>query len=104
MQLTVKQTGWWVYKEALAQREDFTTYGALRGAAGTVESVGRLPAEYRESVSTADYVVYSYVTPIAWHVSGRGWEMPDEHYSATTSAHQGKIRTAISQLREEATS
>lgn len=56
---------------------------------------GQLPSEHYEKVKHADYVVWSYATPIAWETYGI-WHMPDKHYSQTTTTHQGKIRTALS--------
>lgn len=58
---------------------------------------GYLPREYRDEFYAAnmDYVVYSYSTPIAWHVPGEGWTVPDVKYSRTTSRHQGIVRRAI---------
>lgn len=51
------------------------------------------------------YVVYSYSTPIAYRISvmvlGENvneWIVPDHKYSVTTSKHQGKVRTALSQI------
>lgn len=61
--------------------------------------LGQLPAEHRQGIGWADYVVYSYQTPIAWHVShgdDRYWVQPDVKYSATTTTHQGKIAVALS--------
>ena len=34
------------------------------------------------------YVVFSYETPIAVYVEGRGWWMENSKYSATTTTHQ----------------
>lgn len=111
--------GWWQFTEPLRNLEAFDTHGALRGMPGNATgwSLGQLPGEYHDSVGRADYVVYSYNTPIAWHVPNRnigftlgdgtpapiepGWVMPQEKYSVTTSKHQGRIFTAISQLRGE---
>lgn len=54
-------------------------------------TVGQLPAEWRERFYTdadeIDYVVYSYATPIAWHVTGQ-WVVPPVKYSSSTSHHQ----------------
>src|SRR5687768_2943852 len=58
-------------------------------------SYGQLSVVYYESVKHADYVVYSYDTPIAWLTYGM-WHMPDKKYSVSTSKHQGKISTALS--------
>lgn len=87
---------WWTMSPYVRAREAFKTHGALRaveGAAGF--DLGQLPAEYAESAQSADYVVYSYRTPIAWHVPDTGWVMPDVRYSVTTSRHQSKIATCL---------
>lgn len=41
------------------------------------------------------YVVRSYYTPIAWFTVDRGWIVPADKYSVTTSRHQGIVRRAI---------
>lgn len=42
------------------------------------------------------YIVYSYGTPIAWHVGPRNeWVVPNQKYSVTTSKHQSIVRSAI---------
>lgn len=101
------------FRAAMNRREAFTTYGALRGVplplsrSRKVISVGRLPKEYHDSVRRADYVIFSYATPIAWHIPSNQreaemygstygfWVVPDESYSVTTSRHQHKIRAAL---------
>lgn len=94
IKLTVKRTPWMDYATVLANREPFKTGGALSGESyegGTPPwGWGRLDYDYRESVKQADYVVWSYSTPIAWH-GPDGWHMPDESYSPTTTSHQSKI-------------
>ena len=40
------------------------------------------------------YVVRSYYTPIAWFTTDRGWIVPADKYSVTTSRHQGIVRRA----------
>lgn len=96
--------GWWQFTPHLKDLTPFRTHGSLRGEPVTAGAyaTGRLPAEHRDAAraTTVDYVVFSYGTPIAWHDSVTGWVMPDERYSATTSAQQTKIRTAIGQLAE----
>lgn len=65
---------------------------------------GILPQEYRASCAQADYVVYSYNTPIAWHRRGDyggDWVMPDVKYSRTTTVHQGKIAVALSVMEHD---
>lgn len=41
------------------------------------------------------YVVRSYYTPIAWFTTDRGWIVPADKYSVTTSRHQGIVRRAL---------
>jgi hypothetical protein len=98
------RSGWWKYVDVLKNRQPFTTAGALRGAPATGhESTGRLPEDWRRLYRTgSDYTVWSYGTPIAWHRPADDiWITPDERYSVTTSRHQSKIATAISQLQAE---
>jgi hypothetical protein len=93
-------SSWLDYYEVLHKLEPFKTSGALfaegkhRDTIGSW-SVGRLHYAYHATLRKADYVVYSYDTPIAWHVPDVGWAMPDESYSKTTTRHQNKIRTAL---------
>lgn len=42
-----------------------------------------------------DYIVWSYVTPIAWHLREGRWIMPDVRYSVTTSKHQSVARGIV---------
>jgi len=86
--------------EYIRNREEFQiSTGSLRGFAAWSASFGKLPeadvARYREQRCDVDYTVMSYGTPIAWHVSGSGWTIPDVKYSRTTSAHQGIARRAM---------
>ncbi len=94
------RSGWWTYTDVLKNRQPFRTSGALSGGAPT-GSTGRLPADWRNLYQTgADYVIYSYATPIAWHRPADNlWIVPDERYSVTTSRHQSLIGTAVSQLQ-----
>jgi len=69
-------------------------------------ATGELPDDIRPLTTDADYIVYSYETPIAWHVQtlqnrdetghphGK-WMLPDVRYSATTSRHQQAIALAL---------
>lgn len=96
--------GWRDYVSVLRNREPFRTYGALYGYKGNAGTLGYLPDPWREQyyadANDIDYVVLSYATPIAWHTP-TGWTVPDVRYSVTTSKHQGRIRTAVSQLERE---
>lgn len=82
--------------EPLRNLSDFDTHGSLKGRRGSPSSFGRLDLKWRDSAMCADYVVYSYDTPIFWHIANVGWVNPGEKYSVTTSAQQGKIGAAIS--------
>lgn len=72
--------------------------GTLRGESGRgPRTHGELPEEFHASVRYADYVVYSYDTPIAWRSGGK-WVQPYIKYSPTTTRHQGRIEVALSVL------
>lgn len=43
------------------------------------------------------YVVFSYGTPIAWHIDGGEWYVVDQKFSVTTSKHQNATRRAIAE-------
>lgn len=85
--------------QAIADRADFKTYGALRGAWDTSVSYGILPSEWAKTLDSdrraSDggrvYVVYSYSTPIAWFTDANGWRVPTVKYSVTTTRHQGNL-------------
>lgn len=79
--------------------EDFTnSVGSFRGEVvhGSCVWTGRLSPRLAAALiaADADYIVYSYATPIAWHGKD-GWTVPDALYSATTSKHQGLVRSAV---------
>lgn len=101
---TTTRAGWQAYLDLIKNKTPFVTSGALRGVAlpdgWLPPTYGRLPADWFRLMQTgADYVIYSYQTPIAWHRPADDlWIVPDESYSRTTSRHQSLIGTAISQL------
>lgn len=93
------------FSAALNMRKAFKTSGSLKGgpvtdaATYTGWDMGSLDFEHYDSVRRADYIVWSYRTPIAWADAETGeWTVPDDRYSVTTSRHQSKIRTAVSVL------
>lgn len=110
----VNADGWWKLQDILCNPADeFNPDSAtLRGR--SVERVGyfetgKLPRTDRSEMidSVVKYVIYSYDTPIAyWRIAdwnGDGspnyeWIMPEVRYSVPTSKHQGKVRTALSQI------
>lgn len=91
-------------QSAIARREAFTSHtGSLRGDAGVAGTItpvyrGYLPSDWSRTLTdqadSVDYIVWSYGTPIAWHLAGRGWVIPETRYSVTTSKHQGIVRRA----------
>jgi hypothetical protein len=99
--------------KAIANRERFTTHGALSGAPVTVglaSRLGWLPDEHRslwrQGVILARnghslYAIWSYGTPIAWVLDRGTWQIPDERYSVTTSHHQSRVHYAIALAGEE---
>jgi hypothetical protein len=102
---------WQNFREVLSRRRPFTTRGALQGvSAPRADDSGRLVERFpsahhlwRADFANMDYVVYSYATPIAWHVTGTGyseWVYPNVRYSRSTSNHQNKILTALSNYPE----
>lgn len=99
---------WTQFTDPLIGRESFRTHGALSGEPMYVSNhfdgcycinahyMGSLPEHYWESFAHASYAVYSYETPIAWLNEDGVWIVPNIKYSNTTTAHQNKIRTALS--------
>lgn len=78
------------------------SYGKYEGL--TLPTDTQLPKGWRDLFLTsgAEYVVWSYETPIAWwtptHKGGNkennGWTIPDVSYSPTTSRYQGMANLA----------
>jgi len=68
----------------------------LKGDTGPgAYSTGYLPACFHPLVRKADYVIYSYATPIMWHCPDTGWFDPEIRYSVTTTRHQSHVRMAM---------
>lgn len=86
------------FARVLGAGQEFRTHGALSGRPGPVVSYGRLPRLFAALTAGADYAVYSYATPVAWHVPGRGWTVPAVRYSVTTARHVSRIGAAIEML------
>lgn len=107
---------WDVLADLLAgEPEAFNTASdSLHGdkvTVGTRSLLGQLPDEWRAAWhnDNTDYAIWSYKTPIAWRAVDTWygndgvehtyrWVVPNAHYSVTTSKHQGKVRTALSQI------
>jgi hypothetical protein len=97
-----------IYKAIMAGREFESGKMAGRtdaslGSGFMFGAYGELPEEWQEIYhqDQPDYVVFSYRTPIAWHVpddsddGGERWVVPDIKYSATTTRHQRLVLTAL---------
>jgi hypothetical protein len=62
---------------------------------GRLNDVERFYEDTHNSGSPV-YVVYSYGTPIAWHVlSSDEWQLAGQKFSPTTSRHQSIVNRAI---------
>lgn len=89
--------------DAINRRRSFETHGALWGTfypQGFRGYTDQLSPHYlrliRYRPDDVDYVVFSYSTPIAWHLrSTDAWIIPNVKYSATTSTHQSVVRQAL---------
>lgn len=88
----------------ILQGNPFDTHGAFyaRSADNTYPHPGRLTGKARDLLydrrDDIDYVVYSYSTPIAWHVHDDTepyWVQVDDGFSVTTSRHQSIVRQAL---------
>lgn len=102
--LRVQKDGWWEFEGTILDLEPFRTYGSLKATRLEPDynfysyEVGQLPGSYLACLNRANYIIWSYETPIAWWVPGSvdfGWVAPDRRYSVTTSRHQGKIKTCF---------
>lgn len=90
--------------DAIRTRTPFKTSGALWADKGNyLPSNHWLNRECFEAwcrdVNTIDYVVYSFRTPILWHVtdpkSGKGrWHLVDQRFSVRTASHQSMCQRA----------
>lgn len=108
----VTADSWIVLKDILIGiPEEFNTNSAnVRGRCVNTKSdtwADHLPVEmsiiFRNQIRNGQisYVIYSYNTPIAYLYTNNGysqWVVPDIRYSVTTSKHQAKVSTAISQI------
>lgn len=85
--------------QAIRDREDFKTSGALRGEShdGYYAYSGYLKETESNALredchnKVVDYIVWSYSTPIAWHKTDGTWHVVDQKFSLTTSKHQGNL-------------
>lgn len=86
-------------RNRIAARQPFETYGNMSAVTfwytcGYLR--GRAQEAWDADKHTADYIVLSYGTPIAWHVPGAGWTYIDRHFSPSTATVQAQVRYALS--------
>lgn len=72
-------------------RDGKTLYGREGGMSS---QWGLLPKEHHEDAAAAQYVVYSYQTPIGWVRQDGTKIVPDIGYSPTTGQHQYTVAHA----------
>lgn len=108
-----RNAGWWRVRDAIAVDRNFTNSNrSFRGERVTDWRAlpswpGQLPEHfagfYQAHRDRIDYVIYSYETPIAWHVravpgaAAAAWYYPSTRYSVTTSRHQSQTHVAIAE-------
>ena len=82
----------------IATRQEFkaSALSGSRYSLGGGQLMGKDLATFEADVNGADYIVYSYDTPIAWH-SSNGWYVVAQKFSVTTSKHQNYTRRAIAE-------
>lgn len=94
-------------RDAVREERPFTagspsTFGfPLSGYAtpnGYSGGLGQMSEEWSAMVGEADYVIFSYGTPVAW-LSAGVWSVPDVTYSQTTSRYVKKVRDAFDVAR-----
>jgi hypothetical protein len=95
------RTSWQDFRDVITAFESFTiSSGAFHGnpvllGEGVYIHMGQMPNDERDNFraigAEIDYVIYSYVTPIAWHVSGAGWFRTAAGHSNTTKRHMGQL-------------
>lgn len=91
---------WRDFRDVIAARHAFNA-GSMKGRNRFFypPGHGQLPPEYWQHLNGADYVIWSYDTPVAWHNPEEGyWWVPDVIYSHVTSAHQWLVRMATGHL------
>lgn len=87
----------------IAAREPFNG-NSMSGSTTPGYVVGRLSRDwqtvYYATANQIDYVVFSFSTPIAWHLKNGLWIIPSTTYSGYTSRHQHYARMAAMRENE----
>lgn len=98
--ITVRKDDAVAFAQFLNANQEFNTHGHLK-ARREFAGLGEYePFDHIEldELMMAQYVVYSYDTPIAWRTKTGAWVRNVTRYSATTSGHQTKVFSAIDLL------
>jgi hypothetical protein len=61
---------------------------------GYAGGIGQCDPVWKASLAEAEYVIFSYETPVAWLVSGV-WNVPDASHSRTTNRWVNAVRSAL---------
>ena len=84
----------------IATRQEFkaSALSGSRYSLGGGQLMGKDLATFEGDVNAADFFVYSYNTPIAWHTLNFGWYVVGQKFSVTTSKHTNQVRRAVSDI------
>ena len=84
----------------IATRQEFkaSALSGSRYSLGGGQLMGKDLATFEADVNGADFFVYSYNTPIAWHTLNFGWYVVAQKFSVTTSKHTNQVRRAVSDI------
>lgn len=90
-------------EDAILNRREFRTSGALKGTWDRSYSTGYLNDDearaYRTDRQSGEiYTVYSYGTPIAWWTDQYGWHIVRQRFSMTTSKHQSNLHDVAHEM------
>ena len=104
--MALRAKGLAVVDNGVKNREEFTN-GNIHGYwVDMMTTYGQIPYYYGQQLKETllknmnTFVIYSYVTPIAWWANGE-WTVPDVTYSNTTTNHQNAVRSAIARFHSD---
>jgi hypothetical protein len=85
------------FRTTSVRDRDSVLFGVPRLSGGfwRSDAFGRLPEQYWTAVARAQYVVWSYATPIGWVNDDGTTTVPDVGYSLTTGQHQMIVKYAF---------
>lgn len=79
-------------EEGLFPLSGYPTLGGYGGGFGLLDEV------WEPFVREAEYVIFSYETPVAW-LSAGVWSVPDVYYTNTTARYANRVRGAFGVVR-----